>query len=128
MAISSSGLRPVTSKTRYACALMTVARGSYDLYTRWPNPIRRPSPAFTFLMKPGTLSTEPMAASMRSTASLAPPCSGPYSAAVAPASAANGSACELPMPRIALVLQFCSWSAWSMNRMSSARSSTGSGV
>ena len=31
------------------------------------------------------------------------------------------------MPRIALVLQFCSWSACRMNSTSSARSSTGFG-
>ena len=34
---------------------------------------------------------------------------------------------ELPMLRMALVLQFCSWSACRMNSTSSARSSTGSG-
>ena len=33
---------------------------------------------------------------------MAPPCSGPYSAAAAPASDEYGSASELPMPRIAL--------------------------
>ena len=33
--------------------------------------------AFTRLMKSGTFSTEPISFSIRSTASLAPPCSGP---------------------------------------------------
>ena len=37
---------------------------------------------------------------------------------------ANGSACELPTARMALVLQFCSWSACRMNSTSSARAST----
>ena len=64
---------------------------------------------------------------MRSTASLAPPCSGPYSAAVAAAVAEYGSTCELPTPRMAVEEQFCSWSACRMNRMSSARSSVGFG-
>ena len=76
-------------------------------------------------MKAGTLALLPISRSMVSTASLAPPCSGPYSAAEAPASAEYGSTSELPMARIALVPQFCSWSACRMNRMSRARSSTG---
>ena len=95
---------------------------------RWPNPISRPSPAFTLLMKAGTLSSDPMPCSMRSTASFAPPCSGPYSAAAAAATDEYGSVFELPTLRIAKVEQFCSWSTWRMNRMSSARSSTGWGV
>jgi hypothetical protein len=38
-----------------------------------------------------------------------------------------GSTCVEPTLRTALVEAFCSWSAWRMNRMSSARSSRGSG-
>ena len=62
---------------------------------------------------------------MRITASLAPPCSGPYSAAIAAAVAEYGSGCEEPTARIALVEQFCSWSAWRMKSTSSARSISG---
>src|SRR2546430_9040451 len=36
---------------------------------------------------------------------------------------AYGSASDEATPRTALVLQFCSWSAWRMNRTSRARSS-----
>jgi hypothetical protein len=79
-------------------------------------------------MNAGTLARVPIWSSIRSTASLAPPCSGPYSAAMAPAVAEYGSACELPMLRIAFVLQFCSWSACRMKSTSSARSSTGLGA
>src|ERR671919_438316 len=61
------------------------------------------------------------------TASLAPPWSGPYSAATPAATAEYGSTWEDPTARTALVEQFCSWSAWRMNRTSSARSSRGSG-
>ncbi len=43
------------------------------------------------------------------------------------ATAEYGSTCEEPTARTALVEQFCSWSAWRMKRMSSARSSRGSG-
>jgi hypothetical protein len=59
-------------------------------------------------MKSGTCLTEPISFSIRRTASFAPPWSGPYNAAAAPASATYGSACELPTPRMTLVLQFCS--------------------
>ena len=59
-------------------------------------------------MKPGIFSLDPISLSMRSTSSLAPPCSGPESAAIAAEVVTNGSACELPTARIALVLQFCS--------------------
>ena len=41
--------------------------------------------------------------------------------------AENGSTCEEPTPRTALVEQFCSWSACRMSRISSARCSTGFG-
>ena len=76
-ATSRRGLRPVTSKTWFAVALMTLARGSYDLYTRWPKPISRPSPFLTLSTKAGTLPVLPIFVSMRSTASLAPPWRGP---------------------------------------------------
>ena len=45
--------------------------------------------------------------------------------AAAAAVAEYGSAWAAPMVRIAVVEQFCSWSAWRMNKMSSARASTG---
>ncbi len=53
-------------------------------------------------------SFEPISRSILSTSSLAPPCSGPYSAAAADAMHEYGSACEEPVVRIALVEQFCS--------------------
>ena len=62
---------------------------------------------------------------MRSTSSFAPPCRGPERAAAAAAVARYGSLCELPTARMAFVLQFCSWSACRINRMSSARAITG---
>ena len=74
------------------------------------------------------LATEPMSLSIRSTCSFAPPCSGPYSAAVAAAAAEYGSARELPTTRIALVEQFCSWSACRVKSTSSAWARTGSGL
>ena len=83
--MSSNGFLPVTSNTSYAVFLMIVARGSKFLYTRWPKPMRRPSPRLTDSMKAGTLSIEPISESIRTTASLAPPCSGPYSALAAAA-------------------------------------------
>jgi len=73
------------------------------------------------------LALEPISRSMRSTCSLAPPCSGPYSAAAAAAMQEYGSAWDDPTLRIALVEQFCSWSAWRMKSTSSAFSSTGCG-
>ena len=76
-------------------------------------------------MNAGTFSIEPISVSMRTTCSLAPPCSGPYSADAAPAAAEYGSAWLEPTTRIAVVPQFCSWSAWRMNSTSIARSSTG---
>ena len=42
-----------------------------------PNPISFVSPSFTWRRNPGTWLTEPIARNIRSTASLAPPCSGP---------------------------------------------------
>jgi hypothetical protein len=42
-----------------------------------------------------------------------------------PATAENGSTPLEPMARTALVLQFCSWSAWRMNSTSSALTNTG---
>ena len=68
----------------------------------------------------------PISVSMRITASLAPPWRGPYRAAAAAAVAEYGSECEDPTTRMAVVEQFCSWSAWRMKRMSSARARTGS--
>ena len=76
-------------------------------------------------MKPGMFSAVPISSSMRSTSSLAPPCSGPESAAIAAAVVTYGSASALPTVRIVVVLQFCSWSACRMNSTSSARASTG---
>ena len=76
----------------------------------------------------GTRLLSPISISILITASFAPPWSGPYSAAAAAAVAEYGSASELPTERIALVLQFCSWSACRMNSTSIARSSTGSGA
>ena len=45
----------------------------------------RPVPALTVAMKSGTFSMLPISVNMRMTASLAPPCRGPYSAAAAAA-------------------------------------------
>ncbi len=56
----------------------------------------------------GTAATEPTRWSMCSTASLAPPCSGPYSAAAAAASAQEGSTRLEPTPRMVAVEQFYS--------------------
>ena len=78
-------------------------------------------------MNAGMFSFEPISSSIRSTASFAPPWSGPYSAAIPADTAENGSTCEEPTPRTAFVEQFCSWSAWRMRSVSSARCSTGFG-
>ncbi len=56
---------------------------------------------------------------------MAPPCSGPNRAAIPAATAENGSTCDEPTARTALVEQFCSWSAWRMNSTSSALVNTG---
>src|SRR5688500_15446090 len=72
-------------------------------------------------MKDGTFLTLPISLIMRRTCSLAPPCSGPKSAATPAETAEKGSTCDDPTARTALVEQFCSWSAWRMNRISSAR-------
>src|SRR5580658_3159259 len=78
-------------------------------------------------MKSGTLSMLPMSVNMRITASLAPPWRGPYSAAAAAAGAEYGSECDEPTTRMAVVEQFCSWSAWRMTRTSRARVKMGLG-
>ena len=75
-------------------------------------------------MKRGMFFLSPISSSICSTASLAPPCSGPYSAAIPALTAENGSTCDEPTARTALVEQFCSWSAWRISRISSARCST----
>ena len=71
-------------------------------------------------------SLEPIRFSIRSTASLAPPCSGPKSAATPAATAEYGSTWLDPTERTALVEQFCSWSACRMNSTSSALTSRSS--
>src|SRR5487761_289224 len=76
-------------------------------------------------MNAGTLSIDPISVSMRMTSSLAPPCRGPYRAAQAAAQHEYGSAWEDPTTRMAVVEQFCSWSAWRMNRVSRAWARTG---
>src|SRR5687768_2071932 len=72
-------------------------------------------------MKDGTFLTLPISLIMRRTCSFAPPCSGPNRAATPADTAENGSTCDDPTARTALVEQFCSWSACRMNRISSAR-------
>jgi hypothetical protein len=81
--------------------------------------------AFTDSMNAGMFFFSPISSSMNSTASFAPPCSGPYSAAMPAETAENGSTCEEPTLRTALVEQFCSWSACRISRISRARCSTG---
>jgi hypothetical protein len=76
-------------------------------------------------MNAGMFFLSPIWSSIFSTASFAPPCKGPYRAAIPADTAENGSTCEEPTPRTALVEQFCSWSAWRIRSVSSARSSTG---
>ena len=107
-AISSLGLSPVSANTSSATFLISLARGSYDLYTRWPNPISRPRPAFTSSMNRGMFFFSPISSSICSTASLAPPCNGPYNAAIPAETAENGSTWDDPTARTALVEQFCS--------------------
>ena len=53
----------------------------------WPKPNSFSLRFFTPSMKPGMLSVLPMRSSMRSTASLAPPWRGPYSAPTPPPTA-----------------------------------------
>ena len=81
--------------------------------------------SLTFSMKAGILSTEPISASILSTASLAPPCAGPQRLAIPAAMQAKGLAPVEPARRTVLVLAFCSWSAWRMKMRSMARASTG---
>ena len=76
-------------------------------------------------MNAGTFFTLPISLIIRSTCSLAPPCSGPNSAATPAETAENGSTCDEPTARTAFVEQFCSWSACRMKRISSARANTG---
>jgi hypothetical protein len=59
-------------------------------------------------MYAGTFASEPIESSIRSTASFAPPCSGPYSAAAAPDSELYGSVSAEPIARIAFVPAFSS--------------------
>ena len=84
--------------------------------------------AFTASKKAGMLDAEPMRLSMRSTASLAPPCSGPYSAPTAPPTVVYTSTPDDARWRAAAVEQFISCSACRMNMTSSARASRGCGV
>src|SRR5262245_51883297 len=62
---------------------------------------------------------------MRITCALAPPWRGPYRAAHAAHAARYGSGWDEPTTRIAVVEQFCSWSACRMNRTSRALASVG---
>jgi hypothetical protein len=65
---------------------------------------------------------------MRTTFSLAPPCSGPHSEAIPAETAANGLASELPERRTVEVEAFCSWSACRIRIRSRARTKVGFGL
>src|SRR3546814_3266090 len=67
----------------------------------------------------------PISASIFSTASLAPPCAGPHSAATPVAMHAYGLAPVEPTRRTVDVDAFCSWSACRMTSRSSAVAATG---
>ena len=64
--------------------------------------------SFTSAMNCGILSGVPISASIFSTASLAPPCAGPQSAAMPAAMQANGFAPVEPASRTVEVEAFCS--------------------
>ena len=76
-------------------------------------------------MKAGIFSGVPISPSIFSTASLAPPCAGPQSAAMPAAMQAKGLAPVEPARRTVEVEAFCSWSACRTRMRSIARSSTG---
>ena len=76
-ATSMSGSRPTRRKTSSATSRMTLALGSKFLYTLCPNPNIFSFLSLTRFKKAGIASLFPMRASIFSTASLAPPCSGP---------------------------------------------------
>ena len=72
------------------------------------------------------LSSWPISSSISSTASLAPPCAGPQSAAIPAAIQENGLAPVEPAKRTVDVEAFCSWSACSRKMRSIARAMAGS--
>mmetsp|Transcript_8491 Transcript_8491/g.21415 ORF Transcript_8491/g.21415 Transcript_8491/m.21415 type:complete len:204 (-) Transcript_8491:536-1147(-) len=113
---------------RWHMVRMSLARGSVVLYRRCPKPIRRNGSALSLARAThaGMFSTEPISSSMRSTASLAPPCAGPQSEATPEAMHAKGLACEEPAMRTVEVEAFCSWSACSIRITSRHRAATGS--
>ena len=71
---------------------------------------------------------EPIDSSILMTASLAPPCLGPYKAPAAMATAVYTSTPELEMCLMKEVEQFISCSAWRMKRTSRALTSFGCGL
>jgi len=86
----------------------------------------RSSPRLTPARNSGTPVGDWIRRSILMTASLAPPCRGPCSAAMPADTAEYGSTREEPTERTALVEQFCSWSAFRIHSTSTARSTRGS--
>ena len=76
-------------------------------------------------MNSATLSFVPISSSIRRTASFAPPCAGPQSAAIPEAIHAYGFAPVEPARRTVEVDAFCSWSACKVKIRSIALASTG---
>ncbi len=80
-------------------------------YTRWPNPMilsPRANRSFTYCSARSTL---PISSSIRMASSLAPPCSGPFSAAMAATTAEWMSDSVDATTRAVKVEAFMVWSA-----------------
>src|SRR5690606_7144057 len=67
-----------------------------------------------------------ISSSISNTAWFAPPCNGPQSAETPAEIEANNPACDEPTILTVEVEQFCSWSAWRINNLSSALITVGS--
>ena len=115
------------SSTSWHVSLITIARGSKVLYTRWPKP-NNLNGSFLSLARAmywGILSTEPISSNIRKQASLAPPWAGPHREATPAAIHAYGLAPEEPANLTDEVEAFCSWSAWRVKILSKAFSTIG---
>ena len=117
-------VRPSSSDMRRKWA----ARGSSVRYTRCPKPMIFFFCANADRTHASARSGVPISSSIFITSVLAPPCSGPASAARAPVTAPCMSASVAAITRAANVDALSSWSACRINATSSARAASASGT
>ena len=120
---------PVSSPSCLEKRLRITARGSQVLYTRWPKPMIRSLRSSRARISSSTEAPTGIDCRSRITCSLAPPCSGPLSAPIAPVMAECMSDSVEAITRAVKVDAFISWSACRISATSkvfAAASVTGS--